>query len=390
MELHTAHPDPEQTYPHVRVTGSPFERGSSYGAQARARVERSIDGYARVFSAGAGMDWAAVREVAKRFEDPIGSFEPRYLEELRGIAAGAGVDVLDVLAINVRTEIMFSAKARDAEASLRVAECTSFGLVPPPGDSSPVVIGQNWDWLLHCFETVVVLECERAEGPNFVTVVEAGLLAKMGMNAAGLGLATNALATSDDKGEPGVPYHVLLRAILDCETVPEALAVLQRGRRSSSANYLVAHEDGSALDVEAAPGDYARLFLVDPTGPYLHTNHFISTRFDGRDVSLWAIPDSPVRLGRVRAASRESVPLNPARMMSLMADHAGFPDSVCCHANPNHAPSEQGATVAAVVMEPRSRTMWVADGQPCRRPFRQLDYTELLKATPSNASAERL
>lgn len=373
------------TYPHVRVSGTPFERGVSYGEQAKTRVQRSIEGYARVFAAGAGMEWPAVRELAKQFEEPIGEFGAEYLEELRGIAQGAAADLPDILAINVRTEIMFSAKARDAAAALRTAECTSYALVPPPGDTSPVVVGQNWDWLLHCFDTVVVLEVERLDGPNFVTVVEAGLLAKMGMNAAGLGLATNALATDADVGEPGVPFHVLLRAILDCETVPEALATLQRGRRSSSANYLVAHEDGSALDVEAAPGEYSRLFLVDPAGPYLHTNHYLASRFDGCDVSLWAMPDSPVRLGRVRAASERGAPLDAQRMMSLMADHAGFPDSVCCHANPNHAPTEQGATIASVVMEPASRTMWLADGQPCTSPFRRLDYADVLKA-PSRSS----
>ena len=54
-------------------------------------------------------------------------------------------------------------------------------------------------------------------------MVEAGLLAKTGMNAAGLGLVTNALVTDADVGEPGLPYHVLLRAVLDCGTVTEAL-----------------------------------------------------------------------------------------------------------------------------------------------------------------------
>jgi isopenicillin-N N-acyltransferase like protein len=380
MDTDTMTTTKDDTYPHVRVTGTPFERGASYGSQARARVERSIEGYGRVFSAGAGLEWPAVREIAKRFEDPIGSFGPGYLEELRGIASGASVDLLDILAINVRTEIMFSAMARDAAASLRTGECTAYALVPPPGATAPVVVGQNWDWLPHCFETLVVLESERDDGPNFVTVVEAGLAAKMGMNAAGLGLVTNALATDADDGEPGVPFHVLLRAILDCATVPEALETLQRGRRSSSANYLVVHEDGSALDVEAAPGDYSRLFLVDPTGPYLHTNHFLSPRFDGRDVSLWAIPNSPVRLGRVRAAATGGPPLDAPRMMALMADHAGFPSSVCCHPDPRLAPTEQGATIASVVMELGSRTMWLADGQPCIRSFRKLDYADFLKS----------
>ena len=134
-------------------------------------------------------------------------------------------------------------------------------------------------------------------------MVEAGLLAKTGMNASGLGLVTNALVTDADTGEPGLPYHVLLRAILDCGTVTDALKVLQAGLRSSSANYLIAHASGAALDVEAAPGDFTRLYPRFPEdGVLLHTNHFLAPRIDPVDLSLWAMPDSAVRLQRLRAA----------------------------------------------------------------------------------------
>jgi isopenicillin-N N-acyltransferase-like protein len=374
-------------YPRVRVEGSSAERGESYGRQTRNRIERSVEAYREVFHAGAGWDWSRVRQVAKRYEEPIGEFGADYLEELRGIAEGSGVDRDDILAINVRTEIMYSAKARDADASLRGPECTSFAVVPPPGSCSPVVVGQNWDWLPHTFDTVVVLEAERSDGPSFVTVVEAGLLAKAGMNSAGIGLATNALATDADTGDPGVPYHVLLRAIYDCKTVSDALATLQRAKRSSSANFLLAHEDGSAIDIEAAPGDYSRLFLAEPAdGLYLHTNHFLAPRFDGRDVSLWAMPDSPVRLSRIRSATTGAGRLSAETMMPILGDHAGYPSAICCHPDDRQPPTEQGATVASLVMELESRTLWLADGPPCSTPFRRLDYGKLLQ--PRKAGAE--
>ena len=76
---------------------------------------------------------------------------------------------------------------------------------------------------------------------------------------------------------------------------------LQQGVRSSSANYLVAHVDGVAVDVEARPatsGGCSSNFPED--GVVLHTNHFRSPAFDGKDVSLWVMPDSPFRLERLR------------------------------------------------------------------------------------------
>jgi isopenicillin-N N-acyltransferase-like protein len=370
------------TTQHVRVEGTSYQRGQQYGSQAAACVRQSVQAYRQAFAHFAGWDWDTVRREAARFEAPIGKFRPAYLEEMRGIADGADLDLTDVLAINVRTEVMYSAKARQAPRSgtqRPPAECSAFACVPAPGLEGPTIIGQNWDWLLHSAETVVVLEARQDDGPDFVTVVEAGLLAKTGMNAAGLGLVTNALVTDADVGEPGLPYHVLLRAVLDCATVTEALRVLQAAPRSSSANYLIAHASGAALDIEAAPGDFTRLYPLYPQdGVLLHTNHFLARHIDPVDLSLWAMPNSFVRLQRLRAA--EAAAKAPAKtamtlddFRALLADHADYPNSICAHPDPADHPREQGATIASVLMDLTARRMWLAAGQPCQVPHEPLD-----------------
>jgi isopenicillin-N N-acyltransferase-like protein len=223
-----------------------------------------------------------------------------------------------------------------------------------------------------------VLEARPDEGPDFVTVVEAGLLAKTGMNAAGLGLVTNALVTDADAGQPGLPYHVLLRAVLDCATVTEAFTVLQAGQRSSSANYLIAHASGAALDIEAAPGDFTRLYLLFPQdGVLVHTNHFLAPRIDPVDLSLWAMPGSAVRLQRLRAgvsgAAMTAKPPTLDDFRALLTDHADYPNSICAHPNPADHPCEQGATIASVLMDLNTRHIWLAAGHPCQVPHELLD-----------------
>src|SRR5262245_45498741 len=382
-------------YPHLRVTGSAEQRGRQYGEQARDRVQRSVGAYRDVFAAMVGWDWPTVRREAARFEAPIAAFNPSYVAEMRGIADGAGIDFTDVLAINVRTEVMFAAKARQAASAGQPApqsgpaECSSFAVAPAPGHARPTLVGQNWDWLPHSAETVVVLEARQEDGPDFVTVVEAGLLAKTGMNSAGLGLVTNALVTADDLGEPGLPYHVMLRAILDCENVSDAITSLQVGFRSSSANYLLAHRDGVAIDVECAPGDFSRLYFLYPesghpggNGVLLHTNHFLADRFSRTDVSVWVMPDSPVRLQRLRAGVRVAPELSLATFRALLSDHANYPSGVCCHPDPKMAPEDQGMTVTSVLMNLGAGRMWVSDGTPCTAPYRELDYAGFL-AWPS-------
>ena len=107
---------------HVRVEGTSYQRGRQYGRQAAARVRLSVQAYQQTFAHFAGWDWPTVRREAARFEAPIGAVMPAYLEELRGIADGAGLDLADVLAINVRTEVMYAAKARQAQSRLKMIE----------------------------------------------------------------------------------------------------------------------------------------------------------------------------------------------------------------------------------------------------------------------------
>ena len=55
------------------------------------------------------------------------------------------------------------------------------------------------------------------------------------------------------------------------------------------------------MNIEAAPGDFDHLFLTFPAdGLLLHTNHFTSERFEGKDVGLLVMPDSPFRMHRLK------------------------------------------------------------------------------------------
>lgn len=383
----------QRGYPHVRVEGDPRERGKQYGEQARGRIARSREAYEQVFAHVAGWDWERVTKEALRFAEPISRFNSSYFDEMRGLAEGAGLPLADVLALNVRTEIMCAAKARqalaqagpasDAQAMPAAGECTAFAALPEAVSSGHVLIGQNWDWRLHSLETVVVLEAHQEGKPDYVTVVEAGLLAKSGMNSAGIGLAVNSLVTEQDRGEPGVPFHVLLRAVLDSTTITDALAVLQSARRSSSANYLIASHEGIALDVEAAPGDFSRLSILLPIGGVLlHTNHMLAVQQGVRDLALWAAPDSVVRLEQARAFVERDVKLSPPELMAILSDHADYPFGICAHADERQPLLDQGATVASIIMDLNDRRLWLADGQPCRTPYRELDYGEFLRPGP--------
>lgn len=366
--------------PIVRVAGSPSKMGHAYGEQARERIHASIEAYERIFAHYATWDWPQVTAEARRYAEAIEAFAPEQLEEMTAIARGSGVHPDDILAINVRTEIMFAAKARAFDATIpRFAECSSFGVV---GDDGRTYVGQNWDWSRHAFDTVVRLESRPSDGPAYVTVVEAGLLCKFGMNSAGLGLACNALVSSFDQGDPGIPFHVMLRAIMGTKSPIEAFEVLQKGLRSSSANYLVGHESGLLMNFECEAGDRTRISLLypDDRGAVLHTNHFRAP-IAGTDVGLWNFPDSPFRLERLERALRladDVVP--PEWFIDVASDHAGHPYGICCHPDESAPTEEQGATVVSTIMDLTTGVMTLWDGNPCSTQRQDIDLSATWEA----------
>jgi isopenicillin-N N-acyltransferase-like protein len=358
------------SFPRVKVKGNAYERGKQYGTQAAERIQHNVEVYRQIFEHYAGWEWHTVAAYAAAFEPAIRAYRPHFIDEMRGIAEGAGLPLSHILALNVRTEIMFAAVARDA-----AQECTALVALPEATTDGHTLVAQNWDWKLEAAETVVILEAEPDAGPRFITAVEAGLLAKTGMNSAGIGLVTNALVSDQDKGKPGVPYHAILRAVLESESMADAVSAVTRFRRSSSANYLIAHREGEAVNIEAAPGDYAQVYWAFPEDEvYGHTNHFICPGFDLKDVEIWNGPGSLFRLRRAQRLLEEYWGgLDVTALQTILSDHFDRPHSVCAHADLRLPRVEQYASILSIIMDLSAGTMWLADGSPCQAEYHQVE-----------------
>jgi isopenicillin-N N-acyltransferase like protein len=364
-------------FPVITVSGGAYERGRQYGVQARDRVHRSITAYAELFEYFAGWDWPRATAEAQQFLPSIKDFGEQYVDELAGIADGAGVAMEDILAINVRTEVLYPARVSIAMAPTVPAECSTLACVAPDGH---VVAGQNWDWAPFALDTVVVLQAVPDDGPAFITVVEAGLLAKFGANSDGLAVMTNALACTEDRGEAAVPYHVMLRGLLNCGTTQEAQALLEQAPRASSANYLLADRTGSMVDVEARPGGASMLHQLDNDhrGLLMHTNHFVSPDFDAVDYADLVATTSQLRLHRLRETTAEPGDLGDLAVFAgALSDHTNEPDSVCRHPDPTLPAPEQSMTVASALIDLTDGRISLSEGPPCEG-FEDIDCSILV------------
>ena len=367
----------------IVVRGQPFERGRQYGEQARRLILRSIAHYERVFEHRQKLAWVAAVERASSYEDSIGAFSPEILEEIHGIAKGAHVELGAVLALNARSELMFIPPKGGTPFSGSAGECTSFALLPEVTSKGHTVIGQNWDWLPFAADTMVLLEVHREHRPSFVSLTEAGLVAKVGCNAAGLGVCTNTLVNRVDDGRAGVPYHVVLRGLLDAETVNDAARMLTSTRRALSGNYLVAHRSGIAFNAETTSGDAAGVAISVPEeGVIAHSNHFLRPDLAREDARVAENPHSLFRLASLeRALRREAPTISIEHIQSALRGHQGHPDGVCSHPDPRYPEFEQRATLASLIVDLDAGELWIAPGQPCASDYGWLNLHSIFENT---------
>jgi len=97
-------------FPFVSVSGTPEARGRAYGQQAADRVRKSAAMYGQTL-VDLGYDAMARTQLITSFAREIENFAPHYLEEMRGIAAGANVPFEDIVMVNARTEVIAKARA---------------------------------------------------------------------------------------------------------------------------------------------------------------------------------------------------------------------------------------------------------------------------------------
>ncbi|MFG1681299.1 C45 family autoproteolytic acyltransferase/hydrolase [Nonomuraea sp. NPDC049269] len=359
--------------PVVEIAGGPRERGRQYGEQARDRIHRAMAYYTEAFGHSSGLTWPQVTQRAARWVEPSKAFAPDLVEEMEGVAEGAGLDFLDIVALNARGEIIYDTTFNSMEPD----GCTSFALLEQASGDGHVYAGQNWDWRDGVSDTLMVLRVVQPGKPTVIMHVEAGQVGRQGANSAGIALNANGLGGRFDDAI-GVPQTLIRRRVLDSADLNAALEALTKSRAHIASNALITHRDGFAIDLETTPGPVGWMYPTD--GLLVHGNHYqafmppqlAATYRPGSADSLFRVPRAEGGLRAVRHASGSAEARKLIR--HAMSDHLGYPESLCTHPDETQPPVKRWATLLSSCVDLTTGDYLIAAGTPCDHEYERVPW----------------
>lgn len=358
------------------LEGSAKEIGKQHGSQGKAEVLHSLETYEKLFHGYKQISWKEAREFGLEHLNAIEKYDPELVEEMEGVAEGAGVDFEDILALNARSEIALAGYKGSSFSD----GCTAMAVSPPL--QSETILGQNWDWKGRQKESLLVLKMKQKNEskPDITMVTEGGMIGKIGMNSAGLGICFNALLT--DKKSNEVPIHLGLRGVLNSHTLGEAISKIKHGQMAGAASFLFGIDEGNgtgngmAFNFEVSP------FGIDSVGGedgrLVHSNHLLSNVIQQnlRDMNEFRFDDSMIRKRRAEQLMDQAIqsgkPITEETFKGWLSDTFNSPNSINHYENtlaPEHRRME---TVFSIIMNLSKRKMLLCVGKPAEGNYEEI------------------
>ncbi len=319
----------------VEARGDPYRIGLSLGRAAGRALREEVTRIGRFRALKSNPD--ALRSLDSLEEAARDAF-PDIMREVDGIAAGSGMGFRDVWLWNCRGD--FAGGGDQSGDTL--AGCTT--LLLPGSEDHPAIIGHNEDDQAEldgsCFLARVVPD----DGPAFTSFYSPGLLPghTFAVNDAGLVQTINHIRPYDQR--PGVPRHVIARAVLSQSSLEDALALLKREDRASGFHHNLGIRGEQRLFSVEAPASGCAVEEVSAR-PRTHTNHLIFDQF--AHMAQEQSKSSRDRLQRAEALIGEGV-LAGRDPLVILQDSGG--GGMPIHRKGQY-PGDGGYTLATVVFE---------------------------------------
>jgi isopenicillin-N N-acyltransferase like protein len=343
-------------FPHHRLQGTPREVGRQHGEALRSMIRAHLE---LIYTQGAQRSNLAPetgRRWALAFGPMIGEAAPHFLEEIEGVAEGAGIERAEALLLQVRQEVAHVARFGAVDL-----ECTSFAVSGPYTRAGTTFAGQNADLAGGIEAFSAVLTFAVTGKPAVMMLVPAGQISYLGISSEGLSADANFLRSAGWR--TGFPRYLLTRLAIEQPTLKAAVDAALTPRRASSRNLLLADRTGAMVDIETTAQEHG---LAWGNGCLVHANHHVLPGMAGHETATAEERhNSGCRQDRIAALMEEHRGRIDATVLkTVLRDHANRPHSICAH------PGERVSySFASIVSDLEAGAMEVAVGPPCEHDY---------------------
>lgn len=248
----------------VEVKGTSYERGFQHGRALKKIIRPAIDRFKYdmvsefLKTAGTDYNW---KDYKKFFYENTGLYETAkneasdLVEEIQGIADGAGLDFKDVFAYNLNFDETFwvlekmtgvdpmlaMEKMKDSKDVIN-GHC-SHGSVWKDGKAS---VGYTLDWTRHFEGTQALIKHVKKDGAVLLTTTYAGTLIGHGINAThGYTFTPHSKFQLEHDVDHGLAQIFIYRKLIEVGSVDKAIEILKNIHPAAGLGYALTDKDGT-------------------------------------------------------------------------------------------------------------------------------------------------
>ena len=351
------HPNP---IPLVKVRGSHREMGRQIGEFARNQVRNSLENARKLIESTYSvleLNWEGAQIQARKYMPFAQERYPQYVEEIVGIAEGAGVAYDDVATLNAMEAVTMDA--------LHLTKCTSLAVNGDQTADGHVLVAHNEDWLPEDEEDVFLIHAEPDDEPPFLAMTYGGLIPNIGFNALGIAQCCDSVYPTDSR--IGIPRLVVSRAVLAADTPAGAVRTTLIPRRAAGYNHLLVHDSGEMYNVEVSARHFGIQYANE--NHLAHTNHFLDPGMQAIESEPDELVSTRVRYFRALRLLRSTHHHTIKTLQEIQRDHINFPSAICNHTDVEEDPFDREKTINAMVIDLTARVMHIAWGNPCKNSY---------------------
>jgi len=342
----------DKRFAHLEVKGSYRDIGYQIGQVFKNNIKKIINSrsewHTRLVNI---LKSSEGQKLSDKLLELSQKYFPNVIEEIKGMADGAGIHFDHIWAINIKSELGAFQKE-------------------PPGCSSIFVKNDKNMWLFHnedghtvYKDIMFTVKVTPPSGVAFISMVYPGTITGNGpsLNNRGIVQTTNYIGST--KSEIGLPRYVIGRAILEAKDLDEAVQIATFEQRAYPYHHhLASFVEKRYASVETIPDTYEVKY---PDEIYFHTNHLLFDKTKDYQFQDHEYKNSS-SLSRYTVINEKinqigSNNFKPDSMLSILSAHDRKPYSPCRHPHGDIL----GRTLGTAFFDIKKGRFYLNKGNPC-------------------------